>query len=203
MLKFILILVFSLSAQAQLFNPPNPISGTTQLGGTLNFNANPKMSVGNGIDFSATLNSSGTTVSEILKDYEEGTWLPEISCTTTMNPGPGVSGIYTTQSGRYTKVGNNVHLDGVLAWTGVSGTGNMVIVNLPYTPDIATACSFHADGLALTAANYLQGYVNNATKNAIILEQMPTGGASSTAVARDNAVSALRFQCNYRSSSGL
>jgi hypothetical protein len=31
---------------------------------------------GTGIDFSATSNSSGTMTSELLSDYEEGTWTP-------------------------------------------------------------------------------------------------------------------------------
>jgi hypothetical protein len=44
-------------------------------------------------DFSATSNSSGTMTSELLADYEEGTWTPGISF------GGGQLGItYTTQS---------------------------------------------------------------------------------------------------------
>jgi len=58
---------------------------------------------GAGIDFSATANSSGTMTSELLSDYEEGTWTPIASAS---------SGTITsyTSSGRYTKIGRTVTL---------------------------------------------------------------------------------------------
>jgi hypothetical protein len=56
---------------------------------------------GKGIDFSATSNSSGTMTSELLSDYEEGSWTPIASAS---------SGTITsyTSSGRYTKIGRQV-----------------------------------------------------------------------------------------------
>jgi hypothetical protein len=56
---------------------------------------------GAGIDFSATSNSSGTMTSELLSDYEEGTWTPIAAAN---------SGTITsyTSSGRYTKIGRQV-----------------------------------------------------------------------------------------------
>ena len=69
---------------------------------------------GNGIDFSATSDGSGTTTSELLDDYEEGTWTPTLG---------NFTGTYTTQSGIYTKIGNivtlNVHIN-VATNTGTS-----------------------------------------------------------------------------------
>ena len=59
---------------------------------------------GQGIDFSATADGSGTVSSEILDDYEEGTWTPTLS-TAWSAPAEGASPVY---SGRYTKVGNKV-----------------------------------------------------------------------------------------------
>lgn len=50
---------------------------------------------GKGIDFSAT---SGTGTSELLDDYEEGTWTPS----------PLVSGSISVADARYTKVGRQV-----------------------------------------------------------------------------------------------
>ena len=60
---------------------------------------------GHGIDFSATGNSSGTMSSELLDDYEEGSWTP--------NPSGGgtINGTSITYSGHYTKVGRVVHLE--------------------------------------------------------------------------------------------
>lgn len=55
---------------------------------------------GKGIDFSAT---SGTGTSELLDDYEEGTWTPALAGSSTAG-----SFTYTTQDGVYTKIGNIV-----------------------------------------------------------------------------------------------
>ena len=42
------------------------------------------MGNGNGIDFSATGDSSGTTSSEVFDDYEEGTFTPTLNCGATI-----------------------------------------------------------------------------------------------------------------------
>ena len=55
---------------------------------------------GHGIDFSATGNGSGTMTSELLDDYEEGTFTPTINSFTT-------SGTVTV-AGKYVKVGRQV-----------------------------------------------------------------------------------------------
>jgi hypothetical protein len=60
---------------------------------------------GKGIDFSVTTSGSGTMTSELLADYEEGTWTP-----TVYFGGATVGVTYTTQSGTYTKIGNIVRL---------------------------------------------------------------------------------------------
>jgi len=65
---------------------------------------NLKVAAGNGIDFSATANSSGSMSSELLDDYEEGTWTPAV------NTLSGTSGALTAAAGTYTKVGNVVTL---------------------------------------------------------------------------------------------
>ena len=57
---------------------------------------------GKGIDFSATANSSGTMTSELLSDYEEGTFTPTVSSGVT-------TPTYTTQTGWYTKIGRMVY----------------------------------------------------------------------------------------------
>lgn len=58
---------------------------------------------GKGIDFSAGSNAAGMT-SELLNDYEEGTWTPALTFAT-----PGTLSInYGNRNGNYTKVGNLV-----------------------------------------------------------------------------------------------
>ena len=79
---------------------------------------------GKGIDFSAT---SGTGTSELLADYEEGTWTP------VFNPG---SGSITTQtcSGTYTKVGRVVVAQFSIVINNVgTGVGVSSVSGLPFT----------------------------------------------------------------------
>jgi len=79
---------------------------------------------GKGIDFSATANSSGTMTSELLSDYEQGTWTPTLG-------GGGNTYTQTTSVGWYTKIGNYVFVSGVINWTAKSGTSG-VTVSLPF-----------------------------------------------------------------------
>ena len=79
---------------------------------------------GKGIDFSAT---SGTGTSELLSDYEEGTWTPV--------PTP-VSGSITsyTSTGRYIKVGNQVTVALRLDITNAgTATAMLNVAGLPFT----------------------------------------------------------------------
>jgi hypothetical protein len=83
---------------------------------------------GKGIDFSANPAAAGV-VSELLDDYEYGTWTPVIEGTTAAG-----TGTYIVQTGRYTKIGNRVFFDCNLAWNAHTGTGNMFLVGWPFTP---------------------------------------------------------------------
>ena len=86
---------------------------------------------GHGIDFSATGNGSGTMSSELLDDYEEGTFTASWGDSSSSYSSP--SPTYTVQSGHYTKVGNTVYFDLYLAtnaWNSSGGT--MWIHGMPY-----------------------------------------------------------------------
>ena len=87
---------------------------------------------GHGIDFSATSDGAGTDSSELLDDYEEGTFTPVLGA----HSSDGTHS-YTTQVGNYTKVGNHVSiwLKVVINTLNTSGTisGNLEIKGLPYT----------------------------------------------------------------------
>ena len=84
---------------------------------------------GSGIDFSATADGSGTVTSELLDDYEEGTWTPTYQALTTNF----TSVTYAAQFGWYTKVGNTVHAFFYMYTNSVAGgTGNVVITGLPF-----------------------------------------------------------------------
>lgn len=81
---------------------------------------------GKGIDFSAT---PGTGTSELLSDYEEGTWTPVIA-----RSGGGLS--YTPSGsdvGYYTKVGRQVTVTCSFGGTWTGGSGDFEITGLPFT----------------------------------------------------------------------
>jgi hypothetical protein len=85
------------------------------------------ISNGNGIDFSATGDATGAS-SELLDDYEEGTWTPYLASTGT---NPTVT--YTNQAGYYTKVGRLITLQFYMQAATVSGgSGSMIITGIPY-----------------------------------------------------------------------
>jgi hypothetical protein len=78
---------------------------------------------GLGIDFSAT---PGTGTSELLADYEEGTWTPDLTNMTVVGS--------PTVAGTYTKIGRFVYFEcRVLATTIASTAGASYISGLPFT----------------------------------------------------------------------
>ena len=114
---------------------------------------------GYGIDFSATPNA-GTTTSEVLDDYEEGTWTPYIY---------GTSGTpsWGTVSGSYTKIGNTVHAR--FSFQNYSGgiTGTTLFTGWPYNTDFR---QYHAD------FGYYKFSVPSSTIDAMIY--FPPGGTA-------------------------
>ena len=80
---------------------------------------------GQGIDFSAT---PGTGTSELLADYEEGTFTPTVASTT------GTITTLANVSGSYTKIGNLVYLSITFQITNIgTGSGSLNITNLPFS----------------------------------------------------------------------
>jgi hypothetical protein len=112
---------------------------------------------GKGIDFSATTSGSGTMTSELLADYEEGTWTP------VLGGFGGTSGqTYSLQTGRYTKVGRQVICSFEATLTAVGTvTGNAIISGLPFS---SVSTSSQLDGGTTTI-----GFANNLATNQIFL----------------------------------
>lgn len=91
---------------------------------------------GKGIDFSITANgttgSSGSVDSEILNDYEEGSWTVSISGSTNGGSYSYAVGTAVNQ-GTYTKIGNVVHVTGFLTCSATTPlTGNVYIKGFPF-----------------------------------------------------------------------
>jgi hypothetical protein len=101
----------------------NPYGGDVSIG-----NGNVVMATsGKGIDFSATTSGSGTMTSELLNDYEEGTWVGTLTGGTT-NPTVPV-----TATGRYTKIGRVVTVQ--ISFSNVNtvgASGSIGVTGLPF-----------------------------------------------------------------------
>jgi len=70
----------------------------------------------------------GNTSSNLLDDYEEGTFTPTIIASVS---NPTVT--YSVQAGRYTKIGNRVHIDIYIVTSAyTAGTGSFRISGLPF-----------------------------------------------------------------------
>jgi len=120
---------------------------------------------GKGIDFSATANSSGTMGSELLDDYEEGTWTPTLT-DTSGNTGSG----YAARNGYYTKIGRTVFFSGRILTNSISGLtgGNRAnVAGLPFTSSGSTdsetvvSITLGRGGMSLSTGEVLSAYVNN------------------------------------------
>lgn len=113
---------------------------------------------GKGIDFSITTHPAGMT-SELLADYEEGTWTP-----TDIGGSLVVVGTFSS-SGTYTKIGKVVTVSGTLNGTtsvAITGGANVVCGGLPYSAAAGTLCAGNAVNAAAnaTASLYANSNVN-------------------------------------------
>ena len=102
-------------------------SVAVSVGGSSNISFNS----GNGIDFSATADSAATKVGELLDDYEEGTWTPDLQIS-----GSASGWSYYYRKGHYVKIGGFVHI-GCHFYLSASpgGSGAVRLHGLPYQCD--------------------------------------------------------------------
>ena len=126
--------------------------------GNIKLSGNVVVASGQGIDFSAT---AGTGTSELLNDYEEGTWtaafVPSTSGSITMN----------NATGTYTKVGRAVTINGLLTVTSVSSPlGYLQITGLPFSG--GAGGSFRC-ALAINNENM------NVTMNTVLVANIQSG----------------------------
>lgn len=81
---------------------------------------------GQGVDFSATASGSGTMTSELLADYEEGTWTPSTAYATFVGA--------ASSSGTYTKIGRQVTICGTIAGTtSVTVGASGILTDTPFS----------------------------------------------------------------------
>ena len=127
---------------------------------------------GKGIDFSATASGSGTMTSELLADYEEGTWTPSV--------GAGLTVVGTFSSnGHYIKIGRQVTIQGfVTGSTSVTATANGVICGgLPFTCMNVTGSQFIGGASNADLTALVNVWVNQNTSNMYAVTTMAATGS--------------------------
>jgi hypothetical protein len=137
---------------------------------------------GTGIDFSATSDGSGTTTSELLDDYEEGTWTPTITF------GGGATGLtYTRQYGKYVKIGNVVTISGHFQINAKgSSTGHAVVSGLPFSYPAITGGYFVPMGvrgrLNVGGAESVSFFVSSGGGSSLPIYSCDTSGGGNSSV---------------------
>jgi len=110
----------------------NPVTGA----GSINYGEIVFSNTGNGINVTSSTARSVATGQISFDDgtnyldyYEEGTWTPELTGST---GAPTIA--YTSQIGRYTRIGNMVYVKALVIVNTISGgSGSVRITNLPFT----------------------------------------------------------------------
>ena len=144
---------------------------------------------GKGIDFSAT---PGTGTSELLSDYEEGTWTPTFIGDTV----PGIT-VYASQIGAYTKVGRQVTITGDVSVTATTGSGGLLIGGLPFN----NSASFRAvgavmtDGLNWSGGSMMTGYMALSATSMRIYGSSDDGALTQQNIT--NEIAAVYFTLTY------
>jgi hypothetical protein len=143
---------------------------------------------GKGIDFSADPAAPGMT-SELLDDYEEGTWTPSVGGDTT----------YFHNYGSYVKVGRHVTVTGFLYLNAIGTGSTTVLSGLPFTSETTyqKGClSFGEIANLTTNVTSLQGEVNgNATT--IKFYGFTSAAATNSAVTVFGNQTVLAFSATY------
>ena len=125
---------------------------------------------GKGVDFSAYA-TSGNPNSNLLDDYEEGTWQPAYACGT-----GSITAHPLASLGTYTKIGNMVHLSThlqiVSISSGPSPSGALTISGMPFTVE-ANATHGEDSGSATGTVE-----VNGLLSSLHILQLSAAGGAT-------------------------
>lgn len=142
---------------------------------------------GKGIDFSAT---PGTGTSELLDDYEEGTWTPTLNV-----------GTVTATNCTYTKIGNIVKLSGDLsAFTDMTDSSEVQISGIPFTSASTNidpgACYYR---YVTTSAQQLAPYIGASETKVLFYASNETGTWSTLRYSWfNNASNRIRFSLLYQ-----
>ena len=162
-------------------------------GGLSITNGNLILSSGSGIDFSANGNAGGMT-SELLDDYEEGTFTPTITGSTSAG-----TTTYVTQQGTYTKIGRQVTIACAVHYTAATGSGLLRFSGLPFAALTSHTLGYQgaAEVAALnwTGGTYIVAQLEPGDGNVYLVGDTDDGDRTYTSISNEAAV--LRFVMTY------
>ncbi len=137
-----------------------------------------------GLSFTQTNSSTGTTASSALAHYSAGSFTPTIAFT-------GGTATYTTQTGRFTRIGNRVFFNIYLLFAKNTGTGNITVNGLPFTSANVTG-NYGAlavvpdDGFTTPAGKGpMVAYIGPNSGGIVLLWPSTTGAATAFVTATD------------------
>ena len=165
--------------------------GNLLVGTTTNNASGGVIQVSNGITFPAT--QSASSDANTLDDYEEGTWTPSIT-------GSSTSGTvtYNTRLGKYTKTGNVVTYQCLVDWNSGTGSGSLRVSGLPFNDaggSYLCVASILPINVTLPALSIATAFPASA-QSYITISSYPAGGGSDSAVSYD-AAGALYIAGSY------
>lgn len=130
---------------------------------------------GKGVNFSANAHAAGMT-SELLNDYEEGTWTPVVR-------GSGAPGTYqlASSSAFYTVVGRLVTLHMTLTTAGTvtgGGTGYLQITGVPFANAAFATGAVYLQGIDFTADYVVCNFTSASGSTTLYFEEVRDNAAS-------------------------
>lgn len=136
---------------------------------------NPTLSLTSTIYVSGISFDSGT---DTLANYATGTFTPTVTASST-NPTVG----YTTQVGRYTRIGNHVFINMIIKLSSLSGgSGSVRLSGLPFSAN-ASAINIvnllSCENVTITSLNWICGTIV-ASNNFMVLNASKSAGAITT-----------------------
>ena len=143
---------------------------------------------GKGIDFSAT---PGAGTSELLADYEEGTWDPRIAF------GGSDTASYTGRVGYYTRIGRQVTVNAFIGTNGNgAATGAATVTNLPFAiVDAYGSFALYLDGISYTGMAV--GSLNVGSSTLALVQTTALGTLSALTNTNWSASTDFRFTATY------
>ena len=136
---------------------------------------------------------SDTAAANALSDYEQGTFTPTAVGGTTAG-----TTTYSEQQGSYTKIGRQVTLSVKLAWSALTGTGNLIFGGFPFTSandGMEYLGAIMVDSLNWSAGTYVQFYKSPNSTTGLIF--CMTDDAAWNIQQCTNETVTLRFTITY------